>query len=96
MPASLCPTVLVSALGLAPAADGLVASDVFDSIHNPGKIMLLLSWIDPDVASAFEPTAPTQAECMRIRTVRVIRDYGMYDRRESPQFYPPVDRQEKR
>jgi len=31
---------------------------------------------------------------MRIRTVRVIRDYGMFDRCESPQFYPPVDRRE--
>ncbi|MGH1587650.1 antibiotic biosynthesis monooxygenase family protein [Methylobacterium phyllosphaerae] len=90
------PDGLVGALGLASAADGLVASDVFDSIYNPGKVMLLLSWVDPDVASAFEPVAPAEAESMRIRTVRVIRDYGLFDRRESPQYYPPVDRREKR
>lgn len=90
------PDDLVGALGLAPAAGGLVASDVFDSIYNPGKVMLLSSWVGPDVASAFKPIAPAQAECMRIRIVRVIRDYGMFDRRESPQFYPPVDRREKR
>ena len=89
------PDDLVGALGLAPAADGLVTSDVFDSIYNPGKVMLLSSWVGPDVASAFVPIAPAQAECMRIRIVRVIRDYGMFDRRESPQFYPPVDRREK-
>jgi hypothetical protein len=24
----------------------------------------------------------------RLRRVRVVRDYGMFDRREAPQFYP--------
>jgi hypothetical protein len=26
----------------------------------------------------------------RRRRIRVIRDYGMYDRRENPQYYPEV------
>jgi hypothetical protein len=26
--------------------------------------------------------------------VRVIRDYGMYDRREAPQYYPDAPRPE--
>jgi hypothetical protein len=26
----------------------------------------------------------------RLRVVRVIRDYGMFDRRETPQYYPDV------
>jgi len=90
------PDDLPGALGLALTAGGLVASDVFDSIYNPGKALLLLSWVDADAASVFRPVAPIQAERMRIRTVRVIRDYGMFDRRESPQFYPPVDRWEER
>ncbi|MDP4006540.1 antibiotic biosynthesis monooxygenase [Methylobacterium sp. NEAU K] len=90
------PEDLVGALGPTPAAGGLLASDVFASIYNPGKVMLLLSWVDTDAASACKPTAPAQAERMRIRNVRVIRDYGMFDRRESPQFYPPVDPREKR
>lgn len=88
------PDDLAGALGLALEADGLVASDLFDSNY-PGKVMLLLSWADPDAASAFRPIAPIQADTIRIRTVRVIRDYGMFDRRESPQFYPPVDRRKK-
>ena len=25
--------------------------------------------------------------------VRVVRDYGMFDRREVPQYYPDVERQ---
>ncbi len=90
------PDDLMGAIGLAPTVSGLVASDVFDSIYNPGKVMLLLSWVDPGAASAFKPSAPVQTESMRIRTVRVIRDYGMFDRRESPQFYPPVEQREKR
>jgi hypothetical protein len=27
---------------------------------------------------------------LRVRDVRVIRDYGMFDRREAPQYHPPA------
>jgi hypothetical protein len=27
----------------------------------------------------------------RLRNVRVVRDYGMFDRREAPQFYPDAE-----
>ena len=27
----------------------------------------------------------------RVRRVRVIRDYGMFDRQEAPQFYPDAE-----
>jgi hypothetical protein len=30
---------------------------------------------------------------IRHREVRIIRDYGMFERREAPQFYPEVIRQ---
>jgi len=33
---------------------------------------------------------------MRHRGVRIIRDYGMLDRREAPQFYPAVARAKER
>lgn len=29
-------------------------------------------------------------ERLRHRKVRVVRDYGRFDRREAPQFYPDV------
>jgi hypothetical protein len=32
-----------------------------------------------------------QAE-LRHRVVRIVRDYGMFDRREAPQYYPEVPR----
>jgi hypothetical protein len=33
---------------------------------------------------------------IRHRQVRVIRDYGMFDRREAPQFYPDVAAAERK
>jgi heme-degrading monooxygenase HmoA len=74
-------------LGLAPQAPGLLGWDVFDAVLSPGDVILLLSWRDHEAADAF--TAPAGA---RLRQVRVVRDYGMYDRRENPQYYPDVQR----
>ncbi len=73
-------------LGLPPQTEGLVAWDAFDSITTPGKVLVLLSWRDVGAVIA----SPSQAASMRVRAVRIIRDYGMFDRRESPQYYPPV------
>jgi heme-degrading monooxygenase HmoA len=69
---------------------GVIDQEVFESITNPGKLLLLALWKDAIAASAWQPTAPTGHE-LRHRQVRIIRDYGMQDRREAPQFYPPVD-----
>jgi hypothetical protein len=74
-------------LGLAVDASGLVAWDVFDAVLTPGNIMLLVSWRDHAVAEAFEGAVSLQ-EGARLRRVRVVRDYGMFDRREAPQYYP--------
>jgi hypothetical protein len=74
-------------LGFAPDASGLVAWDVFDAVLNPGDIILLNSWRDLAAAEAFEAALSLQNGA-RLRRVRVVRDYGMFDRREAPQFYP--------
>ncbi|MBE7200674.1 MAG: antibiotic biosynthesis monooxygenase [Parafilimonas terrae] len=74
------------ALGLDPRADGLLAWDAFDSITTPGKGLALLSWTDARAVTAPSPGAAG----LRTRAVRIIRDYGMFDRRESPQYHPPV------
>jgi heme-degrading monooxygenase HmoA len=74
-------------LGFAPGAPGLVAWDVFDAVLNPGDIILLNSWRDLAAAEAFEAAVSLQNGA-RLRRVRVVRDYGMFDRREAPQFYP--------
>ena len=78
-------------LGLAPDASGLVAWDVFDAVLTPGDIILLTSWRDRAAAEAFE-TGVSLQDGARRRRVRVVRDYGMFDRREAPQYYPDVKR----
>lgn len=52
-------------------------------------MILLLCRLDQDRAGAFSCDAGLR-ERVRLRHVRVARDYGIYDRRESPQFYPDV------
>jgi heme-degrading monooxygenase HmoA len=78
-------------LGLAPGATGLVAWDAFDAVLTPGDLILLLSWRDQSAAETFEGTAALPSGA-RLRRVRVVRDYGMFDRREAPQYYPEVVR----
>jgi hypothetical protein len=76
-------------LGLTADATGLVAWDVFDAVLTAGDIILLASWRDQAAALRFEGAASLQDDA-RLRRVRVIRDYGMFDRREAPQYYPGV------
>ena len=78
-------------LGLAPNASGLVAWDVFDAVLLPGDIILLTSWRDHSTAAAFEAKVSLQ-DGARLRRIRVVRDYGMFDRREAPQYYPDITR----
>jgi heme-degrading monooxygenase HmoA len=73
--------------------DGVVDAELFESIYTPGKLLLLVSWRDEAAADAWEPPASlADAGRIRHRRVRVIRDYGLADRREAPQFYPGVAR----
>jgi len=74
-------------LGLAPGAAGLVGWDVFDAVLTPGDVILLMSWRDHTAAEAFEGGIALK-DGARLRRVRVVRDYGMFDRREAPQYYP--------
>jgi hypothetical protein len=77
---------------LAQAAGlGLVGWDVFEAVLTPGEIILLLSWKDRKAAEAFDRKV-TLPDGARLRHVRVVRDYGMFDRREAPQYYPEVQR----
>lgn len=85
------PDGVAKRLGLVPAASGLAAWDVFEAVLTPGDIILLASWRDHAAAEAFEH-ALLLPDGARLRRVRVVRDYGMFDRREAPQYYPEVKR----
>ena len=65
---------------------GLLAWDAFASIYQRGKHILLTSW--RDAAAAGSPRR--NSDEIRHRRVRIIRDYGMFDRAEAPQYFPPV------
>jgi heme-degrading monooxygenase HmoA len=75
-------------LGL-PAGGSLLEAHFFKSIYNPGKWLLLASW-KGSTATWAPPSSSNYTKEIRHRTVRVIRDYGMFDRREAPQYYPEV------
>lgn len=76
-----------SYLGLDTEAPGLRSWDVYDAVLTPGDLILMTVWQDKQAAENFAKSdrAPKDG---RVRTVRVIRDYSMFDRREAPQYYP--------
>ncbi|CCE11431.1 Antibiotic biosynthesis monooxygenase [Bradyrhizobium sp. STM 3843] len=82
--------LLPSHLGLDVNEGAVIEYDVYDSIYNPGKIGLLVFWKNEKAADAWSPKRIEGAEKLRHRKVRVVREYGRFDRREAPQFYPDV------
>jgi heme-degrading monooxygenase HmoA len=79
-----------SDFGLSDAgARGLLDREIYKSIYTSGKLLLLGSWANAGAAEAWKPPSPQHSE-LRHRQVQVIRDYGMDDRREAPQYYPDV------
>ena len=83
---------LVADLGLPKSStDGVIDQEVFESIYNPGKLLLLVSWRDEVAAERRKPRTVAEGK-LRHRSVRVIRDYGMSDRREAPQYYSEVEK----
>ena len=85
------PATAAASLGLVSGSAGLLAWDLFDAVLSPGDMILLMSWRDHEAADAFAASVALPRDA-RLRQVRVVRDYGMYDRRENPQYYPDVQR----
>jgi heme-degrading monooxygenase HmoA len=73
---------LTARLGVSTVAQ-FAEWDVLESIVTPGKFLVLAS--GEVAATSFAPDAEGQ-RC----EVRIIRDYGMFDRREAPQYYPSI------
>jgi heme-degrading monooxygenase HmoA len=80
---------LAAALGLPnTGTDGVVDRETFAGINDPEKLLLLASWTDAPSAHSWRRAERYPG--LRHRAVRIIRDYGMRDRREAPQYHPPV------
>lgn len=73
-------------LGFEPCASEVVSWDVFDAVAAPGEVIALVKWEDLARAEDFGQRA-TLPEEVRLRSIRVVRDYGMFDRREAPQYF---------
>lgn len=82
--------LLPAHFGLDLKDGGIVDHNIFDSIYNPGKFALLIRWKDGEAASRWSPKKIDSVEKLRHRRIRVVRDYGRFDRREAPQYYADV------
>lgn len=80
---------MASHLGLDLDAPGLTSWDVYETAPTPGHVLMRTVWHDHSAAEAFE-AATTFPSGARLRRIRIIRFYSMYDRREAPQYYPDL------
>jgi heme-degrading monooxygenase HmoA len=78
---------MASHLGLDLDATGLTDWDIYEAALTPGRFLMRTVWHDQAAAEAFETTAAFPGST-RLRRIRIIRFYSMYDRREAPQYYP--------
>jgi len=80
--------------------DGFVSVERFQSLATEGKILSLSFWRDADAVRRWREHDRHQraqhkgrAEIFadyRLTVVEVVRQYSMFDRRETPQEMPPV------
>jgi heme-degrading monooxygenase HmoA len=82
--------LLPAHLGLDLSSGTIAGHDVWASIYNPGKMALLVAWADVKAARLWTPRIIDGIEKLRHRSVRIVRDYGRFDRREAPQYYEDV------
>ncbi|REK76838.1 antibiotic biosynthesis monooxygenase family protein [Paenibacillus paeoniae] len=73
--------------GLSLEHEGLISWDIFDAVLESGQFISLLNWRHAADAEAFEKHVKLD-DTARIHRVNIIRDYGMHDRREAPQYFP--------
>jgi heme-degrading monooxygenase HmoA len=82
--------------------DGFVSIERFSSLTKPGKILSLSFWRDEAAIlrwRQYEEHYQAQVRGRagifadyRLRVASVVRDYGMFERDEAPQHFPPVNR----
>ncbi|CAE6733642.1 hypothetical protein R69927_01945 [Paraburkholderia domus] len=77
---------VANSLGVDTNAPDLVSWDVFDALLAPGEVIAVLTWRDHAAAKAFLGRTTT-GDASRLRNIRIIREYGMLDRREAPQYF---------
>ena len=82
--------------------DGFMSIERFQSLANPGKLLLLAFWRDEEAVRAWRGHAEhrnTQRvgregvfDDYRLRVAAVVRDYGLVERDQAPPFHAPIKR----
>ena len=68
-----------------------ISWDVFDSLSNPGEIILMVTWKDAQSANDHAATQIVPDDA-RVRVLRIVRDYAMSDRHQTSHDYPAAGR----
>jgi heme-degrading monooxygenase HmoA len=66
--------------------------DAFASVYREGQFAHLVDVPEPEAAIAFGERLFAEPTTEYVRIFEVMRDYGMYERSEAPQYCPPVER----
>jgi len=82
--------------------DGFISIERFSSLSTPGRILSLSFWRDEAAIAQWrrhEEHHQAQHKARggvfadyRLRVAAVVRDYGMFERAQAPQPFPPVVR----
>jgi heme-degrading monooxygenase HmoA len=64
----------------------------FESVYRDGYFAHLIDLPDHQSGVEFGPRLFADPTTEYFRVFEVMRDYGMYERSEAPQYYPPVER----
>ena len=64
--------------------------DVFESVYRPGIVAHLIDVPSPDAGVGLGRQLFADSTTEYFRVFEVMRDYGMFNREEAPQYYPPV------
>ena len=66
--------------------------DAFASVYREGQFAHVIDLPDPQSGIEFGTRLFVDPTVEYVRVFEVMRDYGMYERAEAPQYYPPVER----
>jgi heme-degrading monooxygenase HmoA len=64
--------------------------DAFESVYRPGVFAHLVDVPSSDAGVSFGRQLFADSTSEYFRVFEVMRDYGMFNRAEAPQYYPPV------
>ena len=86
------PVLAAESKSAKPPVDTEWKRDVFESVYREGQFAHLIDLPDPQSGIDFGARLFADPTMEYFRVFEVMRDYGMYERTEAPQYYPPVER----